>query len=322
MNQILSMMPDDNNNNINNFSNYNIDKQYNKPKNKANISSIVKVFCIIVIIFGLALIVDSAYGIINSKPKLKDNPKVTTKAIGIEAIIKVTTEKPIKQVSYKWGQGQETVIPGDGTVEIEETIEIPDGNNLLNITVIDFYGNKTDYQKQYVNIRSDKSKPKIEIAVSGNSLNITASDETELAYLTYQWNEEEVTRVDVTSDSTDKTKLQANVEVKKGQNTLTIVAVDKEGNKETKTQSIKGANRPTFTIETEGNNLVIKAQDEEGISKITIMVDGITTDTGDEPINQKEITAKQEITPGTHEITITVTNLSGLKEEQSFTATL
>ena len=323
MNQILSMMPDDNNNNINNFNNYNIDKQYSKPKDKANISTIVKVFCIILIIFGLALIGESVYGIINSKPKYKDTPNVTTTADGMEATIKVTTEKPVKQISYKWGSGDETIIQGDGTIEIEKTIEIPDGNNILNITVIDFYGNKTDYQKQYINERNDKSKPTIEITVSGNTLNIIASDETELSYMTYGWNEEEATRINVEPDSEDKTHLQANVEVRKGQNTLTIVAVDKEGNKETKTQSIKGANRPTFTIDTNGNTLIIHAKDEEGIAKITIMVDGVTTDTGDEPINQKEITAQQEITtPGNHTITITVTNISGLKEEQSFTATL
>lgn len=320
MNQILSMRPDDNN--MNNFNNYSVDKQYSTPRNKANISSIVRIFCICVIIFGLLLIGDAVYGIIDSRPKLKDTPNVTTRAIGMEAVIKVTTEKPIKQVSYKWGQGEETIIQGNGTVEVEETIEIPDGNNLLNITVIDFYGNKTDYQKQYINEKNDKSKPTIEITVVGNSLNIIAEDETELSYLTYQWNEEEATRIDVETDSEDKTTLQANVEVRKGQNTLTIIAVDKEGNKQTKTQNIRGANRPTFELSTEGNNLVVTAKDEEGISKISITVDGVTTDTGNEPINQKEITAKQEITPGEHTITVTVINLSGLKEEQSFTATL
>lgn len=322
MNQILSMQPDGNNNNINNFNSYNVDNQYRAPKDKANISTIVKVFCVLIIVFSIALIGDSVYGIINSKPKLKDTPNVTTKAIGMEATIKVVTEKPIKQFSYKWGQEDEKIVQGDGTVDMEITIEIPDGNNLLNITVIDYYGNKTDYQKQYINERSDKSKPTIEITVSGNSLNIMADDETELAYLTYGWNEEEVTRIDVDSESQDKTHLQANVEVRKGQNTLTIVAVDKEGNKETKTQTIKGANRPTFDISTEGNKLVVAAKDEEGISRIAITVDGVTTDTGDTPINQKEVTARQEISAGEHTITITVTNMSGLKEEQSFTATL
>ena len=68
--------------------------------------------------------------------------------------------------------------------------------------------------------------------------------------------------------------------------------------------------------------MVIKAQDEDGISKVEITVDGITSDTGDEPLNLKELTATQAITPGEHTVTITVTNINGLSEEQSFTVTL
>lgn len=318
MNQILSMQSEENNFNVTN----NINMQYRKPNNKAEIKPIVITFCILIMLFGFALVAESIYGTIKLRPKLKDNPNVTMKTIGLEANIKVTTEKPIRQLSYKWGQGDETIVPGNDTVEIEEVIEIPDGNNILNITIIDFYGNKTDYQKQYINNRNDKEKPTIEITVTGNNLNIIAIDETEIAYLTYAWNDEEVTRIDVEPNSEDKTKLQTSVEVKKGQNSLTIVAVDKEGNKQTKTQAIKGANKPTFEITTEGSYLVINAKDDEGIRKIAITVDGITTDTGDTPINQKEITAKQEITQGMHTITITITNMSGLKEEQSFTAEL
>ena len=318
MNQILSMQSEENNFNITN----NINTQYTTPRNKADVKSIVITFCILIIIFGLALIAESIYGTIKLAPKQKDNPNVTMKNIGLEANIKVTTERPIRQLSYKWGQGDETIIQGNDTVDLEAVIEILDGNNILNITVIDYFGNKTEYQKQYISNRNDKEKPTIEITVSGNTLNITAIDETEIAYLTYGWNDEEVTRVDIDKNAEDKTKIQTSVEVKKGQNTLNIVAVDKEGNKQTKTQAIKGANKPTFEIATDGNYLVINAKDDEGIKKISITVDGVTTDTGDTAINQKEITAKQEITAGVHTITITVTNMSGLKEEQSFTAEL
>lgn len=321
MNQILSMPSDENNyNKSNNLNNKN--RQYKTPSNKANIKSIVKAFSIFIILFGIILIADSSYSIISSKPKLKDNPNISMKTIGLEAIIKVNTDKPIRQLSYRWGQEDEKIVQSNGTVEVEVTVEIPDGNNILNITIIDYYGNKTDYQKQYINDRNDKEKPKIELTVIGNTLNITAKDETELAYLTYKWNDEEATRVDRKQDSEDKTILQAKVEVRKGQNTLTIVAVDKEGNKEIKTQTIKGANKPTFTVTTEGNSLVISAKDDEGIAKLEVTLDGVTTDTGDTPINQKDIVARQEITSGTHTITIVVTNMSGLKEEKSFTAQL
>ena len=338
MNQILSMQPNNEPNpkkqakqpkvkkekikkEKNQYNQTRVD--YNSPSgNKASIVSIVRVFCILIILFGLTLIGDATYGIISSKPKLADEPQVTANPIGAEVTISAVGQMPISQIQYRWGQGETTTVQGNGTVELETKTKIPTGNNILNIIVTDYYGNEYQFQKQYINEQDESSKPTIEISVSGNMLNITAKDETEMSYLTYQWNDEEPTRVDLDSTSTTRTQIRASVEVLRGQNTLTITAVDNDGNTTTQTETIKGANRPTFTVTAEGTNLVINAQDEEGISKIAITVDGVTTDTGDAPLNKKEIRATQEITPGTHTVTITVTNISGLAEEQSFTVTL
>ena len=296
---------------------------YSQPSgNKASINSIVKVFCVLIILFGITIMGDATYGILSSRPKLKDEPNVTANPIGTEVTISAVGQRPITQISYRWGQGEETVVQGNGTVELETKTQIPTGNNILNISVTDYYGNVYQFQKQYINEQNESSKPKIDISVSGNMLNITATDETEMAYLTYQWNDETPTRVDVEATSTNKTEIKANVEVLKGQNTLTITAVDKDGNSTVQTETIKGANKPTFTLSTEGTKIIVNAKDEEGISKVTITVDGVATDTGDTPLNLKEVSASQELTEGTHTITVTVTNMSGLIEEQSFNATL
>lgn len=295
---------------------------YGRPSDKANIVSVVRVFCVLIILFGLVLVGDATYGIMSSKPKLRDSVKVTANAIGTNVTIKAVGNMPIQSLTYRWNQGEETVVEGNGTVELETSTQIPKGNNILNMYVIDYYGNKSEFQKQYINEQDESSKPTIEISVSGNTLNITAKDETEMSYITYAWNNETPTRVDMDVTMTDKTILKASVEVQKGENTLSIVAVDKDGNTETRTEKIKGANKPTFTVTAEGTNLVINAQDEEGISKIETTIDGVTTDTGDNPLNLKEVRATQEITPGEHTVTITVTNINGLSEEQSFTVTL
>ena len=319
MNQILSMQSNMNDGNKNNKIS-NKEPKYREYNDKASINSILRVFAIFIMLFGVALIGNSVYGIINSMPEQRDNISVSAENIGSKATIKITGEKPIKQLVYKWGQGQETVVPGNGTIQLSLTLEIPKGNNILNMTVTDYYGNTQDFQKQYIN---EKNGPTIEIpSTTGNMLNIVVKDDKEVAYITYRWNNEAETRIDMDPTQADKMTLQTSIPAIKGENTLTIVAVDNDGNRETKTETIKGANGPTFTVTTEGNNIVINAKDEEGIGKISITVDGVTTDTGDTPINEKEITAQQEITPGTHTITITVTNLSGLSEEQSFTATL
>lgn len=295
---------------------------YGRPSDKANIVSIVRVFCVLIILFGLVLVGDATYGIMNSRPKLRDNINVTANAIGSNVTINAVGSMPIQSLTYRWNQGEETVVQGNGTVELEAVVQIPTGNNILNMSVIDYYGNKSEFQKQYINEQDDSSKPTIEISVSGNMLNITATDETEMSYLTYSWNNGTPTRVDMDTTLTDKTVLRTSVEVQKGENTLSIVAVDIDGNTNTRTEKIKGANKPTFTVTADGTNLVIKAQDEDGISKVEITVDGITSDTGDEPLNLKELTATQAITPGEHTVTITVTNINGLSEEQSFTVTL
>ena len=89
------------------------------------------------------------------------------------------------------GQEDKTIIDGNGTVNLEATVTIPDGNNVLNFYVIDYYGNKKEYYKQYINNRTDKNKPTIELSISGNSINIIAKDDKEISYMLYHWNDEE-----------------------------------------------------------------------------------------------------------------------------------
>ena len=293
---------------------------YGRPSDKASIISIVRVFCVLIILFGLVLVGDATYGMISSTPTLKDTVNVTANSIGSNVTIRAVGNMPIQSLTYRWGQGEETVIQGNGTVELETTAQIPTGNNILNMAVVDYYGNRSEYQKQYINEQNDASKPTIEISVSGNMLNIIATDETEMSYLTYSWNNGTPTRVDIDATATDKTVLRTSIEVQRGENTLSIVAVDTEGNTQTRTENIKGANRPTFNVSADGTNLVIHAQDEEGINKIEITVDGVTSEADVD--NLKELEATQAITPGEHTVTIKVTNISGLSEEQSFTVTL
>ncbi len=323
MNQILSMQKSQ-------MSSSNGSKQkkpkkekqinYGRPSNKANIVSISRVFCVLIILFGLVLIGDATYGIVSSKPTLKDTINVTANAIGSDVTIKAVGSMPIQRLTYKWGQGEEIVIQGNGTVELEAVTQIPRGNNILNMTVIDYYGNKAEFQKQYINEQDDSSKPSIEISVSGNMLNIIATDETEMSYLTYSWNNETPTRVNIDSNATDKRELRTSIEVQRGENTLDIVAVDVDGNTATRTENIKGANKPTFEVSADGTNLIINAKDDEGINKIEITVDGAVSET--EPDNLKELQATLPITPGDHTVTIKVTNVNGLSTEQSFNVSL
>jgi hypothetical protein len=285
---------------------------------KADITKVMRIFSVIIIIFGIVLIGKSTYAFISKKNNLKDTPQVQIEKMGKEATIKIGTEKPIKEYSYRWNEGESTTVQGNGRISVEETIQIPNGNNILNLTVVDYYGNKTTYKKQYIYESTDINKPTIDIGISGSKLQIKATDDTEMGYMTYAWNDDEPTRIEVSSD--DKKTITAEIDVPQGQSKLTVIAVDKEENKTTRTENIIGDTKPTFKASVSNSKLIIEAEDDQGISSLSINVDGQVTDSGDTPINQTNITAELTLTSGNHTITITVTNVNGLAETKTMTA--
>ena len=319
MNQILRMHPDDQNN-----SNYNrqVQQKQKKQKNKrgknekADIQSIVRIFSVIIIMLGIVLIGKSVYALSINKAKMKDNPQVETEKMGKEVTIYIKTERPIKEFLYNWNSGEETKLEGDGTVSMSQTIEIPNGNNILNITVIDYYGNKTYYKKQYIYQSTDVEKPKIKLEAIGKQFKIIAEDETKISYMTYAWNDETATRID--ADADQKT-IEQTIEVRAGENQLTVIAVDGEDNKATVSKKIIGDTKPTVTVTPQGTNAVlVNAKDDSGISYISVTVDGQTSDSGEEPINQKDVTATVPITQGDHTIKVVVRNVNGLEDVKEF----
>ena len=79
-----------------------------------------------------------------------------------------------------------------------------------------------------------------------------------MGYLTYAWNNDEATRIDAEKGEKE---LSDEVEVPKGENKLSIVAVDAEQNRQTRNETIVGATKPTFTISTDGSNIIISAKE-------------------------------------------------------------
>ena len=276
----------------------------NATSNKADILKIIKIFVFSIILFGLVLVGESTYAIIqNSGNKIVDNVEITADRMGKETKIVVTSEKyPIKEFSYKWNDGEPVKIEGNGTLTLETIIQIPNGNNILRMTVTDNFGNEKNFHKQYLYDSSDVSKPKIEIAITGVRLSIKASD-------------------DIAMETEENPKeINVNIDVPSGQNKLTIIAADKEGNRETRVENIIGDTKPTFTLSKDGKNIILKAQDDEGISKVSMTIDGVTKDSGNEPINKKEISVTWEVEKGTHTISFSIINVNGLESSGKVTA--
>ena len=288
----------------------------NRRKDKTNINKVLRIFCVLMILIGISMMGKSIYALTFNRPKQKDNPVVEINKMGKEVTIEINTQYPIREMSYKWNDGETTTLKGNGTINVSKTIEIPNGNNVLKLEIVDNFGNKTQYQKQYIYQSTDSEKPKIELSKSGNKLVIKATDNVKMSYVTYQWNNDDEVRVD--SESSDQKEMSTEIDVPKGENKLLITAVDGEQNRETDEEKIIGDTKPTFTMSSLGDDFVIKAQDDEGIESISVVIDDGTPieSTG---IKKKEITATvpiSNLSEGTHKIKVTVTNVNGISNTQ------
>lgn len=285
------------------------------------INTIIKIFAIIIIIFGIIITVKGVYGVISSSNKVEagTEPVVTINEKDGKLELNVIHEKIIDKITYSWNENQEYVLQGKGRNQITETIDIPIGNNILQLTIIDIDKKTVKYSKEYYRAEGDIISPEIEFAVDGSKVKIVVKDETELSYMSYHWNDEDDTVVNAREDS--KKQIEEKISILKGENTLTIVAVDAAGNETKKEQIFKGAKKPTIETLQENDELIIKVSDEENIQKIELNVNGEFFSTDYEntgvALNLKDAELRQKLKEGENTIIITVYNVSGLSEQKT-----
>lgn len=261
----------------------------NKGKN-TNMKSIIRFFCIVCIVFSVILIGEGGFNLYKSlgknsstnnseksdtsykKAETPENneakPNFKFQKNGSSLNLMFDSTVGINKVIYSWNGGNETVVKVDGKKEVNFDIEIPQGNNNLSLSVIDANGEKTKFKDQNISFEevADSQKPVISIKNENGRLYVTAKDETELDYFSYQW--EGSDEVVVNPSEEDKTTVEQEIEVQKGTSRLTLTAVDKTGNKESTTKKIIGSNGPSISASISEGNFVVKVTDEFGITKI------------------------------------------------------
>lgn len=304
----------------------------NKSGGSSNSDKIVRVFAIIIIIFALVLCGVGGYQkYINSKNE-KNVQAETTKA-NIEVakqdsnvVIKVTHDKSIEKIIYSWNTSSEKTIKGTGTTSMEQTVPLPAGENVLHVKVIDIKGVETTYENTF---KSDSGvdiiTPVIKISTpEGNKIKVQATDETSLDFLTYRWNNEEEQKVEPSGDN--KKEISVDIEIKKGKNDLTIVAVDSNNNTTTETKSFTGVIQPEIVavVAENGSEVNIKITHEKGIQSITVEFNGsepIAVDIGGGTPTEAEFPLG--LAEGENIIKITATSVEGIKatKEATFTYT-
>ena len=236
-----------------------------------NMKPVIRFFCVVAIIFSLVLVGEGAFNLykkFDSSNDEQNNSIVKMQQNGSNLNILISGENGINKVIYSWNDGEQNAVSVNGRKDTNIEIPIPDGKNTLNTTIVYTNGKKTKYEEFIVESsgETDKLKPVISIENENGKLTITAKDETELDYFSYQWEGSDEVRVYPTEE--DKTMVKQELEVKQGSTKLALTAVDKSGNKETSSKKIIGSNGPTIKASISEGNFVVKVSDEFGITKI------------------------------------------------------
>ena len=254
MNQILSVEPNRKSKKTNNSG-------------PVDIKTIVKFFGIVLIIFGVCMIGTGSYSMYQQSKVATAQAKPTIyieQSSESEIVVKVEHTKELAKFTYYWNDEESIETDCSGKKNLEQTITIPTGTNTLNVFVTDINGQETQYQKTYT-LEGDI---KIDLTVEGNNIKISAEGKDELSYLTYRWDEEQETKVDINDISTEQ-----KIEIPKGLHKLTVIAVDVNNKSETKKQEINGVTKPKIEVTTDGaDNFVIHATDEQGLQKVEFII--------------------------------------------------
>lgn len=304
MNQILSVE-------------MNNDNRKNKgPKGPIELKKIIIFFCIALILFGVVMAVK---GIISSNSE-KDGssqsgngPSITTSKESNKLIVTITHNRAIDKLTYNWNGGENKEISGNGYNYMEESIEIPAGNSVLNIIVSDVNGKQTTYTKEF---SADPTEPQISLELVGTKIKIIAKDNEKLSMITYRWDSEPEQQIEIPEDSS--AQVEKEIEILGGQHTLTVVAVNSKNKQVTKTQEVKGVKKPTLSAikdPEDPSKVILTAIDENSLMKeIEIYINGkgyvyrVTQDDG------TKIEYKFPVQPGLNEIKLVGRNMDNIEE--------
>lgn len=286
----------------------------NKNNGPVAVKSVIKFFAIVIIIFGIILIGEGTYSMYKGIVANSGNniPTVYMNRVNDTVVIKVENNIEIAKLIYSWNKGEETVLLPNNK-DVEEVVLLPNENSILNVTIVDIKGKETKFMQQWNIEGIDIKKPEMEIATDDSSRKITiiARDETQIDYLIYKWNNEAETRVNGTERN--KLEIQKTIDMKLGENKLTVTAVDKNGNTNTLEKTIIISSKPTIAVKQSNSKIHIVINDEVSIKTVSININGQVY--AGEYEAKKQLKLNVPLKQGNNTVSITVTNESGLEQK-------
>ena len=265
-------------------------KKAKKNNGPADIKTVVRVFAIAMLVFGIFMIGTGSYAIY--KDNETKNSEITKPVItetlnedGTEVILTVTHDKAIDKIEYSWNDDETQTITGNGRSYIEQKIEIPGGTSVLKVRAVDTVGQEISTQREF----TAENSMNLDLTISDNNrLRITAENEAEIVYLTYRWDEGEEQRIDINSTTVDQ-----EVDVPKGRHNVTVTLVDVNNETATEEKPVMGTTKPIINIETDdaGEYYLITITDETGLQKVDLNIRGeqktITVENGEKELKYK-----------------------------------
>ena len=279
----------------------------NKNNGPVAVKSVIKFFAIVIIIFGIILIGEGTYSMYKGIVANSGNniPTVYMNRVNDTVVIKAENNIEIAKLIYSWNKGEETVLLPNNKA-VEEVVLLPNENSILNVTIVDIKGKETKFMQQWNIEGIDIKKPEMEIATDDSSRKITiiARDETQIDYLIYKWNNEAETRVNGTERN--KLEIQKTIDMKLGENKLTVTAVDKNGNTSTLEKTIIISSKPTIAVKQSNSKIHIVINDEVSIKTVSININGQVY--AGEYEAKKQLKLNVPLKQGNNTVSITVTN--------------
>ena len=249
--------------------------KYRSNNNSGDMKKIIMFFGIIILVFGITIIGIYSYKTLKNRKEQEviiTKPHLALEETEESVTIIAKSETGIEKIIYTWNEEEPNEVQMNGRTSHEEKMEIPNGENTLKVKVIDQNGQENETSKSF-SITRDTEKPIIETAIVENAkLKITATDETAMKYITYKWNEEEETRIDVENE--EDTVIETEIDVKRGKNTLVITAVDSLDNTEKIDKTFNGVNKPIIEVTKDGSKLFMKMTHDMGFEKIEFSMNG------------------------------------------------
>lgn len=256
---------------------------YNPNKKSGGASSgsdkVVRVFAVLLVIFSICLLGSGLYGIYKNKETesvAEEKPTyatITTAKEGEKVTVSVTHDKAIEKMIYSWNTSAERSLQGGGEKSLEKVLDLPAGTNTLHIKVIDNKGVETSYEEEFTSESGlDILNPVISMSIVDGEelkkLKIVAKDETSIDFITYRWNDDDEIKVEATEENPKEISIE--IDILRGTNDITIVAVDSSNNTTTETKSFTALTKPeiTVTLSADGSSLDITATHENGIASV------------------------------------------------------